>query len=307
MTISLALEQLLNGIQLGVMLFLMSAGLTLIFGVMGLINLAHGSLYMVGAFACAAVAAWTGSFWLGLVASLACAAAAGAIVELLVIRRLYDRDHLDQVLATFALILIFSEGTRWLFGSFPLYLDIPPLLQGAVALPGDATYPVYRLAIIAVGALVALGLYLLIGKTRLGMRIRAGESDREMIGALGVDIRTLYTLVFALGSALAGLAGAIVGPLQSVQVGMGEPVLILAFVVIVIGGIGSIKGALVGALLVGITDTLGRLLLPQLLALFMDPSQAGMIGGAAASMLIYVVMAVILSVKPRGLFPPAHA
>ncbi|MDT8892992.1 branched-chain amino acid ABC transporter permease [Enterobacter cloacae] len=304
---ALAIEQLLNGIQLGVMLFLMAAGLTLIFGVMGLINLAHGSLYMVGAFACATVAAWTGSFWLGLVASLICAAAAGAIVELAVIRRLYDRDHLDQVLATFALILIFSEGTRWMFGSFPLYLDIPPLLQGAVTLPGDASYPVYRLAIIAVGALVAFGLYLLIGKTRLGMRIRAGESDREMIGALGVDIRTLYTLVFALGSALAGLAGALVGALQSVQVGMGEPVLILAFVVIVIGGIGSIKGALLGALLVGITDTLGRLLLPQLLSLFVDPSQAGMIGGAAASMLIYVVMAVILAVKPRGLFPPAHA
>lgn len=307
MTIALAIEQLLNGIQLGVMLFLMAAGLTLIFGVMGLINLAHGSLYMVGAFACATVAAWTGSFWLGLVASLICAAAAGAIVELAVIRRLYDRDHLDQVLATFALILIFSEGTRWMFGSFPLYLDIPPLLQGAVTLPGDASYPVYRLAIIAVGALVALGLYLLIGKTRLGMRIRAGESDREMIGALGVDIRTLYTLVFALGSALAGLAGALVGALQSVQVGMGEPVLILAFVVIVIGGIGSIKGALYGALLVGVTDTLGRLLLPQLLSLFVDPSQAGMIGGAAASMLIYVVMAIILAVKPRGLFPPAHA
>jgi branched-chain amino acid transport system permease protein len=306
-TIALALEQLLNGIQLGVMLFLMAAGLTLIFGVMGLINLAHGSLYMVGAFACATVAAWTGSFWLGLVASLIAAAAAGAIVELVVIRRLYDRDHLDQVLATFALILIFSEGTRWIFGSFPLYLDIPPLLQGAVSLPGDASYPLYRLAIIAVGAAVALGLYLLIGRTRLGMRIRAGESDREMIGALGVDIRTLYTLVFALGSALAGLAGAVVGPLQSVQVGMGEPVLILAFVVIVIGGIGSIKGALYGALLVGITDTLGRLLLPQMLALFMAPSQAGMIGGAAASMLIYVVMAVILAVKPRGLFPPAHA
>jgi len=306
-TIALALEQLLNGIQLGVMLFLMAAGLTLIFGVMGLINLAHGSLYMVGAFACATVAAWTGSFWLGLIASLACAAAAGAIVELAVIRRLYDRDHLDQVLATFALILIFSEGTRWLFGDFPLYLDIPPLLQGIVTLPGDASYPVYRLAIIAVGALIALGLYLLIGKTRLGMRIRAGESDREMIGALGVDIRTLYTLVFALGSALAGLAGALVGALQSVQVGMGEPVLILAFVVIVIGGIGSIKGALYGALLVGVTDTLGRFLLPQLLALFVDPSQAGMIGGAMASMLIYVVMAVILAVKPRGLFPPAHA
>ncbi|WP_284775221.1 branched-chain amino acid ABC transporter permease [Agrobacterium sp. lyk4-40-TYG-31] len=307
MTLALAIEQLLNGIQLGVMLFLMAAGLTLIFGVMGLINLAHGSLYMVGAFACATVATWTGSFWLGLVASLICAAAAGSIVELTVIRRLYDRDHLDQVLATFALILIFSEGTRWIFGSFPLYLDIPPLLQGVVNLPGDASYPFYRLAIIAVGALVALGLYLLIGKTRLGMRIRAGESDREMIGALGVDIRTLYTLVFALGSALAGLAGALVGALQSVQVGMGEPVLILAFVVIVIGGIGSIKGALYGALLVGVTDTLGRLLLPQLLSLFVDPSQAGMIGGAAASMLIYVVMAIILAVKPRGLFPPAHA
>ncbi|KJF65621.1 branched-chain amino acid ABC transporter permease [Rhizobium nepotum] len=307
MTIALALEQLLNGLQLGVMLFLMAAGLTLIFGVMGLINLAHGSLYMVGAFACATVAAWTGSFWIGLIASLICAAAAGAIVELVVIRRLYDSDHLDQVLATFALILIFSEGTRWIFGSFPLYLDIPPLLQGAVALPGGAEYPVYRLAIIVAGAAVALGLYMLISKTRLGMRIRAGQSDREMIGALGVDIRTLYTVVFALGAALAGLAGAMVGALQSVQVGMGEPVLILAFVVIVIGGIGSIKGALLGALLVGVVDTMGRFLLPKLMALFVAPAQAGMIGAAAASMLIYVVMAIILAVKPRGLFPVAHA
>nr|WP_286675441.1 branched-chain amino acid ABC transporter permease [Rhizobium sp. CSW-27] len=294
---------MLNGVQLGVMLFLMAAGLTLIFGVMGLINLAHGSLYMVGAFACASVAALTGSFWLGLVASLAAAAAAGALIEITVIRRLYQRDHLDQVLATFALILIFSEGTRWLFGSFPLYLDIPPLLQGAVGLPGGAQYPVYRLAIILAGALVAFGLYALISKTRLGMRIRAGESDREMIAALGVDIRTLYTLVFALGAALAGLAGAMVGALQSVQVGMGEPVLILAFVVIVIGGIGSIKGALVGALLVGSVDTLGRFLLPQALALMVPPDQAGLIGGALASMLIYILMAIILAVKPRGLFP----
>jgi branched-chain amino acid transport system permease protein len=302
-TFALALEQLLNGVQLGVMLFVMAAGLTLIFGVMGLINLAHGSLYMVGAFACASVAAWTGSFWLGLIASLAAAAAAGAIIEVTVIRRLYDRDHLDQVLATFALILIFSEGTRWLFGSFPLYLDIPVLLQGAVGLPGGAQYPLYRLAIILAGALVAFGLYALISKTRLGMRIRAGESDREMIGALGVDIRTLYTMVFALGAALAGLAGAMVGALQSVQVGMGEPVLILAFVVIVIGGIGSIKGALVGALLVGIVDTMGRFLLPQGLALIVPPAQAGLIGGALASMLIYILMAIILAVKPRGLFP----
>lgn len=305
MQTALFIEQILNGLQLGVMLFLMAAGLTLIFGVMGLINLAHGSLYMVGAFACATVAAATGSFWLGLAASLAAAAAAGAIVEVLVIRRLYERDHLDQVLATFALILIFSEGTRWLFGSFPLYLDIPAALRGTVPIPGGSRYQLYRLAIIGVGVAVAVGLYLLITRTRLGMRIRAGESDREMIGALGVDIRTLYTVVFALGAALAGLAGAMVGALQSVQVGMGEPVLILAFVVIVIGGIGSIKGALVGAVLVGLTDTMGRFLLPQLFGLVMNPSQAGLVGGALASMLIYIVMAVILAMRPQGLFPAA--
>jgi branched-chain amino acid transport system permease protein len=299
---ALLIEQLLNGLQLGVMLFLMAAGLTLIFGVMGLINLAHGSLYMIGAFACAAVAAATGSFWLGLVASLAAAAGVGALIEIAVIRRLYDRDHLDQVLATFALILILSEGARWLFGSFPLYLDIPKQLQGAVPLPGGGQYQLYRLAIIAVGIAVAIGLYLLISRTRLGMRIRAGESDREMIAALGVDISTLYTVVFALGAALAGLAGALVGALQSVQVGMGEPVLILAFVVIVIGGIGSIKGALVGAVIVGVVDTMGRFLLPSLLALTMPAAQATTIGAALASMLIYVVMALILAFRPSGLF-----
>ncbi|WP_065373953.1 branched-chain amino acid ABC transporter permease [Ensifer adhaerens] len=299
---ALLIEQLLNGLQLGVMLFLMAAGLTLIFGVMGLINLAHGSLYMIGAFACATVAAATGSFWIGLIASLAAAAGVGAIIEVAVIRRLYDRDHLDQVLATFALILILSEGARWLFGSFPLYLDIPPLLQGAVPLPGGGQYQLYRLAIIGVGIAVAVGLYLLIARTRLGMRIRAGESDREMIGALGVDIGTLYTVVFALGAALAGLAGALVGALQSVQVGMGEPVLILAFVVIVIGGIGSIKGALVGAVIVGVVDTMGRFLLPSVLALTMPASQATTIGAALASMLIYVVMALILAFRPSGLF-----
>lgn len=303
MQTALLIEQLLNGLQFGVMLFLMAAGLTLIFGVMGLINLAHGSLYMVGAFACAAVATWTGSFWLGLVASLAAAAAAGALVELLVIRRLYDRDHLDQVLATFALILIFSEGTRWLYGSFPLYLNVPPALSGSVTLPGGIQYSLFRLAIIGAGLLVAVGLFLLIGKTRIGMQVRAGEADREMIAALGVDIRTLYTIVFALGAALAGLAGAMVGALQSVQVGMGEPVLILAFVVIVIGGIGSIRGALLGALLVGVVDTMGRALLPWLLSMFVQPSEAAATGAALASMLIYIVMALILAVRPQGLFP----
>ena len=302
MSLILLIEQVLNGIQFGVMLFLMAAGLTLIFGGMGLINLAHGSLYMVGAFAAATVAGWTGSFTLALVAALAAAAAAGALVELLVIRRLYDRDHLDQVLATFALILIFSEGTRYVFGSFPLFLDIPAALSGPVVLPGGIFYPLYRLVIIAVGLLVAAGLFVLIAKTRIGIQIRAGEADREMIAALGVDISKLYTLVFALGAALAGLAGALVGAIQSVQVGMGEPVLILAFVVIVIGGIGSIKGALVGALLVGLTDTLGGALLPTLFATFMEPSSANTIGSAVASMAIYILMAGVLLFKPSGLF-----
>ncbi|MEL6947731.1 MAG: branched-chain amino acid ABC transporter permease [Pseudomonadota bacterium] len=302
MTVALFAEQVLNGLQFGIMLFLMAAGLTVIFGVMGVINLAHGSLYMIGAFACAAVAAATGSFWLGLVASLIAAAFAGVIIEMLVIRRLYVRDHLDQVLATFALILIFSEGTRYLFGSFPLYLNIPDALSQPVTLPFGITYPSYRLAIIGIGIMLAVLVFLLIQKTRIGIQVRAGESDREMIGALGVDIAKLYTLLFAVGAALAGLAGALVGALQSVQVGMGEPVLILAFVVIVIGGIGSIKGALIGALIVGLTDTLGRTLLPPLFATFMETSSAMGVGASLSSMLIYVVMAAILVVRPGGLY-----
>ncbi len=302
MTALLLIEQVLNGLQFGVMLFLMAAGLTLIFGVMGLINLAHGSLYMVGAFAAAAVAGATGSFLLALVAALAAAALAGALVEILVIRRLYHTEHLDQVLATFALILIFSEGTRWVFGSFPLFLDTPDWLSGPTELPGGILYPKYRLALIAVGLAVAIGLALLITRTRLGVQIRAGEQDREMIAALGVDITKLYTGVFALGAALAGLAGALVGAIQSVQVGMGEPVLILAFVVIVIGGIGSIKGALVGSILVGLTDTLGKVFLPELLKLFTDPSTATSIGAALSSMLIYILMGAVLVWRPTGLF-----
>ena len=295
----LLIEQVLNGLQLGVMLFLISAGLTLVFGVMGLINLAHGSLYMVGAFAAAAVAAATGSYLLGIIASMIAAAVAGVLIETLVIRRLYGRDHLDQVLATFALILIFSEGTRMVFGSFPLYLSIPAMIAGPVTLPGGLQYPLFRLVLIAVGVAVAVGLYLLITRTRLGIQIQAGEADREMIGALGVDISRLYTFVFALGAGLAGLAGALVGTIQSVQVGMGEPVLITAFVVIVIGGIGSIRGAFVGALLVGLTDTLGAFLLPKASeAVFASPD----IGSVLSSMLIYILMAVVLVLRPTGLF-----
>ncbi|SHH46413.1 amino acid/amide ABC transporter membrane protein 1, HAAT family [Cognatiyoonia sediminum] len=302
MSAILVIEQILNGLQFGIMLFLMAAGLTLIFGVMGLINLAHGSLYMVGAFAAASVAGATGSFLLALVAAFTVAAFAGAIVEIVVIRRLYRAAHLDQVLATFALILIFSEGTRWVFGSFPLFLDVPSYLSGPVTLPGGIEYPLYRLTLIGVGLLVALGLWWLTARTRIGIQIRAGENDREMIAALGVDISKLYTLVFALGAALAGLAGALVGAIQSVQVGMGEPVLILAFVVIVIGGIGSIKGALIGAILVGLTDTLGGIFLPEFLKLFMESGAATQTGSALASMAVYILMSVVLIWRPTGLF-----
>lgn len=298
----LLIEQILNGLQFGVMLFLTAAGLTLVFGVMGLINLAHGSLFMIGAFAAAATAAATGNFIAAIAASIAAAAAMGAVIEILVIRRLYARDHLDQVLATFALILIFSEGTRYVFGSFPLYLNIPDILSGPVTLPGGIQYPLYRLTLIGIGLMVAMGLFLLISRTRLGIQIRAGESDREMIAALGINISFLYTVVFALGAGLAGMAGALIGAIQSVQVGMGEPVLILAFVVIVIGGIGSIKGAFIGALLVGLTDTLGRIMLPQLFGLFMDASSATTVGASLASMSIYILMAGILLFKPSGLF-----
>ncbi len=302
MTPLLLVEQILNGLQFGIMLFLMAAGLTLVFGVMGLINLAHGSLYMIGAFAAAGIAAATGNFFLALAGAMAAAAMIGALVEFTVIRRLYARDHLDQVLATFALILIFSEGTRWVFGSFPLFLDIPPMLSGPVTLPGGINYPRYRLALIVMGLVVAAGLALFISRTRVGIQIRAGENDREMIAALGVDISRLYTLVFALGAALAGLAGALVGAIQSVQIGMGEPILILAFVVIVIGGIGSIRGALVGSLLVGLTDTLGGIFLPEFFKLFMEPAAATAVGASLASMSIYVLMAGVLVWRPTGLF-----
>ena len=302
MSLVLIAEQILNGLQFGIMLFLMSAGLTLIFGVMGLINLAHGSLYMIGAFIAAAVASATGSFILALVAALSAAALAGAIVEMTIIRKLYNRDHLDQVLATFALILIFSEGTRWVFGSFPLYLDIPAYLQGAVTLPGGIQYPFYRITLIVFGLIIGAGLGLLITKTRIGVQIRAGENDREMVSALGVNISKLYTFVFALGAALAGLAGALVGAIQSVEVGMGEPVLILAFVVIVIGGIGSVKGALIGSILVGLTDTLGGIFLPKLFGLFMDLATATNVGSSIASMSIYILMSIVLVWRPTGLF-----
>ena len=302
---TLLLEQGLNGLQLGVMLFLLAAGLTLVFGVMGLINLAHGSLYMVGAFAAAWVQSRTGSFVLGVLAGLAAAAATGVAVELAVIRRLYDRDHMDQVLATFGLILFFNEAMAMLFGRQPLMAAVPAFLSGAVEIVPGVPYPVYRLAIIAVGVVVAAGLYLLISHTRAGMLVRAGATHRDMVRALGVDIRLLTTGVFGLGTMLAGLAGAMTGPLLSVQVGMGDRILITTFVVIVIGGIGSVRGALAGAMLVGMVDTLTRAYLPGFLKTLMSASSADSAAGGLSSMSVFVLMAAVLLIRPRGLFP-AH-
>ena len=286
------------------MLFLMSAGLTLVFGIMRVINLAHGSFYMIGAYVAATVTARTGSFLLGLAAALPAAALAGMVVELLILRRLYHRDHLDQVLATFGLIFFFNELTRMIWGRSPLFMDVPPRLSGSVELFGGLQYPVYRLAVILVGVLVALFLYLLFSRTRLGMRIRAGATNREMIGALGVNIPLLYTLIFGLGTLLAGLAGVMAGPLFAVEAGMGDSVLILTFVVIVIGGIGSVRGAFIGAILVGLVDTLARAFLPALFRLLLaSPSSADRMGAALASMSVYIFMALVLSVRPAGLFP----
>lgn len=301
----LILEQLLNGVQLGVMLFLLASGLTLIFGVMGLINLAHGSLYMIGAYAGALTAAKTGSFWLALPAGLLAAAAAGVAIETLVMRRLYARDHLDQVLATFALILIFNESVTLLFGRQPLFVAVPEALKASVELAPGLTYPVYRLAIVAVGLVVAAGLWLLVAHTRAGMLARAGATHRDMVRALGVDIGALNTAIFALGALLAGLAGVMAGPLIAVQVEMGERILIMTFVVVVIGGVGSIRGAFYGALIVGAVDTLLRAFAPGLLRQIMPGPEADALGAGLSSIGVYLLMALALLIRPKGLFP-AH-
>jgi len=283
------------------MLFLMASGMTLVFGIMNLINLAHGSLFMVGAYLCATVFQQTGSFLLGLLAALVGTGIVGIAVEVIALRTLYRRDHLDQVLATFGLILFFNELIKIVWGPRALFLDVPAALSGTIEIIPGAPYPAFRLAIIAVGIVIAIFLYLLITRTRLGMLIRASSTNREMVGALGVNVKLLYTLVFGLGALLAGLAGAMAGPLIAVEVGMGEDILILTFVVIVIGGIGSIRGALVGSILVGLIDTLGRAFLPTLFKLFMEPAMADGVGASLASMTIYILMALVLAWKPRGL------
>ena len=298
----LVFEQLLNGVQLGMFLFLVAAGLTLVFGFMNVINLAHGSLFMIGAYGMALFTGWTGSFFLGILLSIPAVGIFAVIIEYLIIRPLYHRDHLDQVLATFGLILFINEGTTMLFGRTPLFLNVPEVLSGSIAITDSFSYPLYRIAIIVMGLLVALILWFIITRTRTGMRIRAGTTNRETIESLGVNIEALNTVIFVVGALFAGFAGAMAGPLSSVEVGMGENLLILCFVCIVIGGIGSIRGALVGALAVGIFDTMGRAFLPDLLGQFLDPASASGIGSGLSSMSIYLLMVLVLIFRPTGLF-----
>jgi branched-chain amino acid transport system permease protein len=287
MAYTLIVEQLLNGVQFGIMLFLMAAGLTLVFGIMNMINLAHGSLYMAGAFFAAALVNFTGSFFLAVIIAVPATGVLGVLMELGVLRRFYVRTHLEQVLVTFGLIMVLNEITRLIWGPVPVPLPLPAILAGSIEVFPGINYPTFRLAILAVGAVVAIALYLVVVHTRAGMWVRAGASNRTMASALGVNVDFVFSMVFAVGAALAGLAGIMAGPIFAVQVGMGEPILILAFVVTVIGGIGSIRGAFIAALLIGIVDTFGRVLLPP----------------ALGSMVIFVLMAMILAWRPQGLFP----
>jgi len=303
----LVVEQCLNGLQLGVMLFLMAAGLTLVFGIMNFVNLAHGSLYMLGAYFAVAFLKWTGSFAASVVLALLATLVVGMLVEVIALRTLYERDHLDHVLATFGLILFFNELVAIAWGRAALFASVPPALGGFVEILPRLRYPLYRAVIILVGLAVALLLYVVVSRTRLGMLIRAGASNRTMVAALGVNIRLLYTVVFGFGAALAGLGGLMAGPIYTVQPGMGEEILIEVLVVIVIGGIGSIRGALVGAVVVGMVDTLGRAFLKPMLATVVSPAAADSAGPALASMLIYILMAAVLYFRPQGLFPATRS
>ena len=307
MSFSLLLIQCLNGLQYGVLLFLIAAGLTLVFGVMGFINLAHGVQYMVGAYLAFAFYGLTGNFFLALVLSLVVALIFGLLLEVLVFRHLYERDHLDQVLATFGIILFLNEAAKVIFG--PLTLTIPPpeFLSGSVQLTENLRYPVYRFATIAAGLAVAVALWAIVTRTRVGMLIRAGATNPTMVSALGVNIQRLFMVVFGFGAMLAGFAGVIAAPIFSIEPGMGDNILIVAFVVIIIGGIGSIRGAFIAALLVGLIDTMGRSLATSTLGLIFDSSMANQIGPALASMLVYILMAAILIVRPEGLFPTKGA
>lgn len=304
MTATLLLEQIFNGLQAGVMLFLIAAGLTLVLGIMDFVFLAHGSQVMIGAYAATALTAWTGNFYLGVALAIPLTFVFGLLLETLIIRHLYHRDHMEQVLASFGLILFFNELVRIGFGPAALFSNLPPMLSGAVTIFPDAPYPVFRLVVIGVGLLAAVMIWLLVTRTRLGALVRAGASNRTMAAALGVNIALLQRFVFAIGACLAGIAGMMLGPITTVESGMGEPLLILSLVVIIIGGVGSVQGAFIAAIMVGLVDTTGRVLLPHLLRSVMDQATADGAGPVLASMLVYIFMSVVLVVRPRGLFPP---
>src|SRR5919106_4492659 len=278
------LIQLLNGIQYGLLLFLLASGLTLIFGIMGVINLAHGSFYMIGAYLAYWLARTTGSLWLAIPLSIIIAFSIGLLLETTIFSRLYKRDHLYQVLLTFGLILIFEELRSILFGDDVHGVPVPALLNYSVRLTDTLSYPVYRLFVTGVCLVIASGMYFLIQKTRLGMMIRAGSSHREMAASLGVNIPLVFALIFAFGTALAAFAGMIATPISSVFPGMGNHILIVCFVVVVIGGIGSINGAMIASLAIGLADTLGKVLAPEF-----------------SGIAVYLLMAVILLWRPQGL------
>jgi branched-chain amino acid transport system permease protein len=296
------LIQILNGVQLGLLMFLLAAGLTLTLGIMDVVNLAHGSLYMMGAYIAWTFITWTDSFVLGALLSLPATFVLGMVVESVVIRRLYARDHLDQVLATFGLILFFNELVRAVWGPAGKSIAVPAFLSQTVEILPGVPYPAYRFALIVAGLVVALLLAWLVARTRMGMLIRAGASNRKMIAALGVNIELLFTLVFGLGAVFAGLAGLMAAPIASVKIGMGDDILILALVIIVIGGIGSIKGAFVSAMVVGQIDIFGRTYLPDLLKTFMTPTAASSAAPAISQVMVYVLMAAVLVWRPTGLF-----
>jgi len=296
--------QTLNGVQLGLLLFLVASGLTLVFGILDFVNLAHGSIYMIGAFVCASLTYWSGNFLIAVVLSLPVMAVLGYLIERVIARRLYARDHLDHVLGTFGLILVMDTSAHLIWGPEGIAVPLPDWLNGQVTLFADVVVPSFRLLIIATGLTIAAGLFWLVNYTRLGMLIRAGASNRTMVAALGIDIKTLFSLVFALGAVLAGLAGMLVAPITEASISMGGEIIITAFVVIIVGGIGSMKGAFIAALMIGLIDTLGRSFLGDIFQLFMSQDAAETSAPAISAMLIYIIMAAVLAVRPQGLFPP---
>jgi len=301
---NLFISQLMNSVQLGLLLFLLASGLTLIFGIMDFINLSHGSFYMMGAYFCGSVVARTGSFLAGVITGLVGVFALGALIEWLIARKLYKEDHLDHVLVTFGLILVMDTLVHLIWGPSGLSIPLPDVLNGQIVI-GTIVFPTYRTLIIVGGLAVAAILYLLVAKTRLGMLIRAGASNRDMVESLGINIDRLFLIVFAIGAAMAGFAGILIAPITEATIGMGNDIIIIAFVVVIVGGIGSIKGAFYAALIIGVIDTMSRSYLDDFLKLLMEPQFAETAAPAISAMLVYILMAAVLAFKPSGLFPPA--